>query len=109
MVILKLAKLAFVTVGCALVGVMAGSGSNNNTNNANSHQNNSSATTNGISNDNIAGVTPPPQQVLILQQALHHIPNPTAECMVRNVASRLAQSLHDQVTTTTCLWTHFVS
>lgn len=47
-------------------------------------------------------------QALVLQEALHHIPNPSSDCMVRNVASRLAQSLHDQVTITSCLWAHFV-
>ena len=47
-------------------------------------------------------------QALVLQEALHHIPNPASDCMVRNVASRLAQSLHDQVTITSCLWAHFV-
>lgn len=34
----------------------------------------------------------------ILQQALHHIPSPNSEYMVRNVALRLAQLLHDQGT-----------
>ena len=47
--------------------------------------------------------TPPPtpsvhQHALVLQQALHHIPNPNAECMTRNVAVRLGQQLGEQVT-----------
>ena len=46
--------------------------------------------------------TPPPtpsvhQHALVLQQALHHIPNPNAECMTRNVAVRLGQQLGEQV------------
>lgn len=34
---------------------------------------------------------------VILQQALHHIPNPNSDCMLRTVASRLAQHLLEQV------------
>ena len=34
---------------------------------------------------------------VILQHALHHIPNPNADCMLRSVASRLAQQLLEQV------------
>ena len=34
---------------------------------------------------------------VVLQQALHHIPNPNAECMTRNVAMHLGQNLGDQV------------
>ena len=37
------------------------------------------------------------QHALVLQQALHHIPNPNAECMTRNVAIRLGQQLGEQV------------
>ncbi|KAG1670256.1 putative ubiquitin carboxyl-terminal hydrolase FAF-X [Nymphon striatum] len=33
---------------------------------------------------------------VVLQQALHHIPNASAECMIRNVSVRLAQSLSNQ-------------
>ncbi|KAG8178428.1 hypothetical protein JTE90_019137 [Oedothorax gibbosus] len=33
----------------------------------------------------------------VLQQALNHIPHPNSEFMVRNVSSRLAQLLHDQM------------
>lgn len=34
---------------------------------------------------------------VVLQQALHHLPNPSAECMLRNVAVRLGQHLAEQV------------
>lgn len=36
-------------------------------------------------------------RISVLQQALTHIPNPNSEFMLRNVSSRLAQLLHDQV------------
>ena len=35
---------------------------------------------------------------VVLQQALHYIPNPSAECMTRNVAIRLGQNLGEQAT-----------
>ncbi|XP_026889035.2 ubiquitin specific peptidase 9 isoform X9 [Electrophorus electricus] len=35
-------------------------------------------------------------QALVLQSALQNIPNPTAECMLRNVAIRLAQQISDE-------------
>lgn len=33
----------------------------------------------------------------MLQNALQNIPNPTSECMLRNVAIRLAQQISDEV------------
>lgn len=33
----------------------------------------------------------------MLQNALQNIPNPSAECMLRNVAIRLAQQISDEV------------
>lgn len=36
-------------------------------------------------------------QALVLQSALQNIPNPSAECMLRNVAIRLAQQISDEV------------
>ena len=36
-------------------------------------------------------------QALVLQNALQNIPNPSAECMLRNVAIRLAQQISDEV------------
>lgn len=36
-------------------------------------------------------------QALVLQNALQSIPNPTSECMLRNVAIRLAQQISDEV------------
>ncbi|KAI5613502.1 putative ubiquitin carboxyl-terminal hydrolase FAF-X isoform X3, partial [Silurus asotus] len=36
-------------------------------------------------------------QALVLQNALQNIPNPTSECMLRNVAIRLAQQIFDEV------------
>uniref|UniRef100_A0A4W3IWS8 ubiquitinyl hydrolase 1 n=1 Tax=Callorhinchus milii TaxID=7868 RepID=A0A4W3IWS8_CALMI len=35
-------------------------------------------------------------QAVVLQNALHNIPNPTSECMLRNVAIRLAQQISDE-------------
>lgn len=40
-------------------------------------------------------------QALVLQNALQNIPNPASECMLRNVAIRLAQQISDEVTETT--------
>lgn len=36
-------------------------------------------------------------QALVLQNALQSIPNPASECMLRNVAIRLAQQISDEV------------
>lgn len=36
-------------------------------------------------------------QAVILQQALQHIPNPTTECMLRNVAIKLGRSVSEDV------------
>ncbi|XP_055500601.1 probable ubiquitin carboxyl-terminal hydrolase FAF-X isoform X5 [Leucoraja erinacea] len=38
-------------------------------------------------------------QAVVLQNALHSIPNPTSECMLRNVAIRLAQQISDEALT----------
>ncbi|XP_078265308.1 ubiquitin carboxyl-terminal hydrolase 9X isoform X1 [Rhinoraja longicauda] len=38
-------------------------------------------------------------QAVVLQNALHNIPNPTSECMLRNVAIRLAQQISDEALT----------
>ncbi|XP_059824246.1 probable ubiquitin carboxyl-terminal hydrolase FAF-X isoform X2 [Mobula hypostoma] len=35
-------------------------------------------------------------QAVVLQNALHNIPNPTSDCMLRNVAIRLAQQISDE-------------
>ncbi|KAK7070589.1 putative ubiquitin carboxyl-terminal hydrolase FAF-X [Halocaridina rubra] len=95
LVVLKLAKLAFVTVGYAIVGVVAGAVNSGGTTitNANGGLESNSSPVGGSSLTSSTHT-----QALVLQEALHHIPNPTSDCMVRNVASRLAQSLHDQVT-----------
>ncbi|KAG7177623.1 ubiquitin carboxyl-terminal hydrolase FAF-X-like [Homarus americanus] len=95
LVVLKMAKLAFVTVGYAIVNVVAGSVTSSGTTATNSN-----GGTEEMPPTTSAGtLTASTQtQALVLQEALHHIPNPTSDCMVRNVASRLAQSLHDQVT-----------
>lgn len=37
------------------------------------------------------------EQALVLQNALQSIPNPASECMLRNVAIRLAQQISDEV------------
>ena len=34
---------------------------------------------------------------VVLQQALHHIPNQTADCLTRNAAAKLGQHLVSQV------------
>lgn len=54
---------------------------------------------------------PPPQinqathdQALVLQSALQNIPNPASECMLRNVAIRLAQQISDEVTENVRNW-----
>lgn len=39
-------------------------------------------------------------QAVVLQTALQSIPNPTSECMLRNVAIRLAQQISDEVSST---------
>ncbi|XP_034042039.1 ubiquitin specific peptidase 9 [Thalassophryne amazonica] len=38
-------------------------------------------------------------QALVLQSALQNIPNPASECMLRNVAIRLAQQISDEMST----------
>ncbi|XP_059824243.1 probable ubiquitin carboxyl-terminal hydrolase FAF-X isoform X1 [Mobula hypostoma] len=38
-------------------------------------------------------------QAVVLQNALHNIPNPTSDCMLRNVAIRLAQQISDEALT----------
>lgn len=100
---LKIAKLVFVTVGYSIVALMAGS--------INSGSSNNSPIANGVESEpkSESGSGPSLAIIQVLQQALQHIPNPASDCMVRNVASRLAQSLHDQVTVTTSLWSQFVS
>lgn len=101
-----------MTVGYAIVALMSGS-LNSGTNSANnSPVANAGSSVNGVEGSSQAepgGGGPSLAIIQVLQQALQHIPNPASDCMVRNVASRLAQSLHDQVTVTTCLWSHFVS
>ncbi len=37
------------------------------------------------------------KHAVLLQQALLHVPNPNAECMTRNVASKIGQHLGKQV------------
>lgn len=36
-------------------------------------------------------------QAVVLQSALQSIPNPSSECMLRNVSVRLAQQISDEV------------
>lgn len=36
-------------------------------------------------------------QAVVLQSALQSIPNPSSECMLRNVSIRLAQQISDEV------------
>lgn len=36
-------------------------------------------------------------QAVVLQNALQSIPNPSSECMLRNVSIRLAQQISDEV------------
>lgn len=36
-------------------------------------------------------------QAVVLQTALQSIPNPSSECMLRNVSIRLAQQISDEV------------
>lgn len=43
-------------------------------------------------------------QALVLQSALQNIPNPASECMLRNVAIRLAQQISDEVTENVRNW-----
>ncbi|XP_047471205.1 probable ubiquitin carboxyl-terminal hydrolase FAF-X isoform X2 [Penaeus chinensis] len=105
LVVLKLAKLAFVTVGYAIVGVVAGAVTSSGTTTTGSNGGSEGSSPTGA----VSLAASTHTQALVLQEALHHIPNPASDCMVRNVASRLAQSLHDQVTITSCLWAHFVT
>merc|ERR1740137_360985 len=100
--VLKLAKLAFVTVGYAIVGVVAGqynaSNSNSNSTSGETGVGPGSSSSSSMSSGGVSVSASTHTQALVLQEALHHIPNPASDCMVRNVAARLAQSLHDQVT-----------
>ncbi|CAL4062679.1 unnamed protein product [Meganyctiphanes norvegica] len=104
--VLKLAKLAFVTVGYAIVGVVAGQ---YNASTSNSSPGETGVPGTSLSSGGVSVSASTHTQALVLQEALHHIPAPSSDCMVRNVAARLAQSLHDQVTITSCLWAHFVT
>lgn len=78
---LKICKLLLTTVGHAMVHVVAEA--------CNQPE---STTTRPVSPAEHS-------HAVVLQQALHHIPNPNAEYMLRNVAVRLAQNLLDQATT----------
>ncbi|XP_074657837.1 ubiquitin carboxyl-terminal hydrolase 9X-like [Tubulanus polymorphus] len=78
LVILKIAKLLLATVGHAMVQVVA-----------NACHSDSSTPPISASTHNHA---------VVLQQALQHIPNPNAECMMRNVAARLGQQLGEKAT-----------
>jgi len=79
-IVLKMVKLLLTTVGHAQVQKVA-----------DACQSESSSVTVSATVHNHA---------VVLQQALHHIPNPNAECMTRNVAIRLGQHLGDQGTGT---------
>ncbi len=74
---LKVCKLLLTTVGHAQVQVVADACQSDST---------SPPITASVHN-----------HAVVLQQALHHIPNPNAECMTRNVALRLGQNLGEQV------------
>uniref|UniRef100_T1IZS4 ubiquitinyl hydrolase 1 n=1 Tax=Strigamia maritima TaxID=126957 RepID=T1IZS4_STRMM len=77
-VVLKICKLMLTTVGHSIVNVVAEAIQPEST---------------------TMNVTPSAHNhAVVVQQALHHIPNVNAECMLRNVALRLAQNLLDQAT-----------
>lgn len=53
-------------------------------------------------------------QAVVLQSALQSIPNPSSECMLRNVSVRLAQQISDEVSIVksnmcVCVWCHSVT
>ncbi|XP_064639618.1 probable ubiquitin carboxyl-terminal hydrolase FAF-X isoform X3 [Lineus longissimus] len=77
-IILKIGKLLLTTVGHATVQVVA-------------EACHSDATSPPIS-------ATAHNHAVVLQQALQHVPNPSAECMTRNVAMRLGQHLGDKIT-----------
>ncbi|CAH1782281.1 unnamed protein product [Owenia fusiformis] len=76
--VLKICKLVLTTVGHSMVQVVA-----------DACQTEGGSPTVSASQHNHA---------VVLQQALHHIPNPNSECMTRNVAIRLGQQLGEQAT-----------
>lgn len=83
LVVLKICKLLLTTVGKCIVQVEADAG--------HCHGSPGSLSPSSPSSVILTG------RVSVLQQALTHIPNPNSEFMLRNVSSRLAQLLHDQV------------
>lgn len=83
LVVLKICKLLLTTVGKCIVQVEADS--------VHCHGSPGSLSPSSPSSVILTG------RASVLQQALSHIPNPSSEFMLRNVSSRLAQLLHDQV------------
>lgn len=90
LLVVKISKLVFVTVGYGFVGVLTGGSS-------------SSSSVNG-DDGNGGGV-----QLSVLQQALPHIPSLVGDCMIRSVALTLSKTLLHNITATSAVWTHFVS
>lgn len=83
LVVLKICKLLLTTVGKCIVQVE--------TDSVHCHGSPDSLSPSSPNTVMLTG------RVSVLQQALTHIPNPNSEFMLRNVSSRLAQLLHDQV------------
>lgn len=83
LVVLKISKLLLTTVGKCIVQVE--------TDSVHCHGSPDSLSPSSPNSVMLTG------RVSVLQQALTHIPNPNSEFMLRNVSSRLAQLLHDQV------------
>ncbi len=79
--VLKIGKLMLTTVGYAKIAAVA----------------------EACQTDSSSSQTPTPvsasthNQAVVLQQALQHIPNPNAECVLRNVAIRLGRHAAEEV------------
>ena len=79
--VLKIGKLMLTTVGYAKIAAVA----------------------EACQTDSSSSQTPAPvsasthNQAVVLQQALQHIPNPNAECVLRNVAIRLGRHAAEEV------------
>ena len=94
LLVVKISKLVFVTVGYALVAVLSGNGA-------------TGAAVNGGDAD--TGSSNSSVQLSVLQHALPNIPNLVGDCMIRTVAVTLSKTLLHNITSTSAVWTHFVS
>ena len=97
LLIVKISKLVFTTVGYAFTGLLQQGSAT--ANGANADDN---STTTSIQNRTKV-------QLEVLQQALPHIPSSVGDCIVKSVAMTLSKTLHHNITATSTAWTHFMS